>query len=129
MPRFPLSLIGIALGAMFAAAPVLATDAPPTFEGIWKSVNAMPGIRAIDEPRDIRIEVPSENTIYFFTKPGQPEYPAVFKRSVVGTGVTLDVQTQGISFGEGDAKIAFDALLARFRAQDAEIRADMQKKK
>jgi len=124
---FARAMAGVALS--FAIASAQATDAP-TFESIWQSVNAMPDIRRFDEPRDIRIEVPGENAVYFFTKPGQPEYPGVFKRSIVGTGVTLDVQTQGMFFGDAaDAKAAFETLLAKFRAQDAEIRAKMQEKK
>lgn len=119
--------IGVAL-ALALALPVGAADAP-TFESIWQAVNAMPSHRAFDEPRDIRIEVPDENAVYFFTKPGQPEYPAVYKRSIVGSGVTLDVQTQGLSFGDAAAQAAFATLLAKFRAQDAEIRAKMQAQK
>jgi hypothetical protein len=122
-------MLAAAAGLTLSVGAALAAEDAPTFESIWQSVNAMPDIRRFDEPRDIRIEVPADNSVYFFTKPGQPEYPAVFKRSIVGTGVTLDVQTQGVYFGNADAKAAFDTLLAKFRTQDAEIRAKMQQKK
>jgi len=101
-------------------APAIAAGAP-TFESVWQTVNAKPNIKVIDEPRDVRIEVPDEQAIYFFTRPGQPEYPGVIKRAVVKVANGLAVQSEGHCFGDAAAQAAFGILLAKFKAQDAAI--------
>jgi hypothetical protein len=116
-----------ALAALIICLIPLATLAEdrPTFESLWKEANSKPDHKTVDAGQVIRIEVPGEKVIYFFTKPGQPEHPGVFKRSVVQDGTRIAVQTQGWSFGGPAAQAAFEKILAQFRAQDAQLRQRM----
>jgi hypothetical protein len=122
----PISWLFAILAVAFAQVPARAAD-QPTFESVWKAVNAKPNIRAIDEPHDIRIEVPDEQAIYFFTKPGQPAYPSVLKRVVVQRGDGASIESDGHCFGDAAAQAAFALLLEKSRAQDAEISDRMRK--
>ena len=121
------ALAGIALAGSLTLTPARAAD-QPTFESVWQAVNAKPNIRVIDEPHDVRIEVPDEQSIYFFTKPGQPEHPAVLKRSVVQRGSGTAIETEGHCFGGPDAQAAFARHLAQIKAKDEEIASQAQKK-
>lgn len=121
------AIAGFALCAALGFGPALAAD-HPTFESVWEAVNAKPNHRVIDEPRDVRVELPDEQTIYFFTKPGQPAHPGVIKRSVIVNGAKTAIETVGHSFGDAAAQTAFAALLAKFKAQDAEVNARMHEK-
>lgn len=103
-------------------APIVHAEDRPTFDSLWQLANSKPGHQTIDEGRVIRVVVPNEQTIYFFTKPGQPEHPGVFKRSVIQDGTGISVQTQGWSFGDPAAQAAFEKVLAQFKAQDAQMR-------
>jgi hypothetical protein len=98
----------------------------PTFDSLWQLANSKPDHRTSDDGTAIRVEIPSEQTIYFFTKPGQPLHPAVVKRSVVTNGHQLDIQTRGWSFGPDSIQPAFQRWLEGFKAQDAEIRKRLQ---
>jgi len=104
------------------------TEDRPTFDGLWQLANSKPGHQTIDEGRVIRIVVPDEHIIYFFTRAGQPEHPAVFKRSIVQDGDKIFVKTDGWSFGDASAQAAFERVKAQFEAQDAQMRQQMQKK-
>jgi hypothetical protein len=94
----------------------------PTFESLWQAANSKPDHKTVDEGRTIRVEIPSEKTIYFFTKPGQPEHPGVFRRSVVQSGNGIYMQTKGWSFGNPPARVAFERILAQFQMQDAQLK-------
>jgi len=124
---FRISVAIIAIGVAVALAPARAGE-PPSFESVWQAVNAKPNIRIRDEPRDIRIDVPNEQTIYFFTKPGQPEHPAVLKRSIIKNGTGTSIETIGHSFGNATAQAAYARLLEKFKEQDAAMTAEMRGK-
>ena len=95
----------------------------PTYDSLWQLANSKPDHRTIDDgDNGIRVVIPSEETIYIFTKPGQPLHPAVVKRMVVTNGSHVDIQTQAWSFGPDSMQPAFQRWLEAFRAQDAEIR-------
>lgn len=76
------ALLGVTL-LLAASIAVARAEDHPTFDSLWQDANSKPSHRTVDEGRDIRVEVPSEQTVYFFTKPGQPEHPGVVKRLIV----------------------------------------------
>jgi hypothetical protein len=114
------------LAATLAGSFALHAEDRPTFDSLWQLANSKPDHRTIDEGSDVRVEVPSEQTLYFFTKPGQPMHPGVVKRSVVTNGGHVDIQTLAWSFGPDNIQPAFKRWVDAFRAQDAEIRKRLQ---
>lgn len=113
--------VGAAITLLIALGSADAADSS-TFDSLWQMANSKPDHRTIDDGQAIRVEIPSEQAIYFFTKPGHPEHPGVFKRSVVQEGTRIYVQTDGWSFGDASAKAAFEKILAQFKLQDAQMR-------
>ena len=121
-------LIALVIGAFVYPFVTLRAGDRPTFESLWQEANAASDHHVVDETRDVRVEVPSKQTIYYFTKPGQPEHPGVVKRSVVQVSNHIDIQTQGWSFGDQMEQVAFDKLLSQFKAQDEAMRQRMGSK-
>ncbi len=119
----------IAAPALLAVAAQAFAAEDLTFEGLWQIATSKADQRTIDEGRAIRVEIPSEQTIYFFSKPGQPEHPAVFKRSVVQESSGVFIRTEGWPFGDTSEHAAFEKILAQFRAQDDQMRQRFKQNK
>ena len=99
----------------------------PTFESLWQKANSAPDHRTLDGGNAIVVDVPSEQAIYYFTKPGQPMHPGVVKRTIVKTKEGISLRTEGWSFGPDSAQPAFKQWLEAFRVQSAEIQAGIRK--
>lgn len=63
----------------------------------------------------ITIEVPSEQTMYYFTQPDHPIHPSVVIRSVVTGGDSIKIKTKG--YTSGDQQL-FEKWLKQFGQQD-----------
>ena len=92
-------------------APAVSAEEHVTFEGLWQEANGKPDHRIYDLDRAIRIDVPSDGTIYIFSKPGRPEHPGVYKRSEVHDGPRVQVQMHSWWFGEPWGGGAFDKMV------------------
>ena len=100
----------------------------PTFESLWQAANAKPDHHTVDQGTAIVVDVPSEQAIYYFTKPGQEIHPGVVKRSIIEKDGGIYVSTRGWSFGPDSAQPAFKRWLDNFKAQDAQIRKSFEKR-
>jgi hypothetical protein len=100
----------------------------PTFESLWQAANAKPDHHTTDQGLAIVVDVPSEHAIYYFSKPGEEIHPGVVKRSIIETAEGVSIQTQGWSFAPDSAQPAFQRWLDNFKAQDAEMRKNLQKR-
>src|SRR5215831_15234623 len=79
---------------------------PQEWQAFFDEVKAKPGARDIsrgDVPSVTAIQVPSELTIYFFTRPGGAAHPAVVVERVVTKSGATYIQHDGYFAGSEDA--------------------------
>lgn len=67
----------------------------------------------------IRVEVPSERTMYYFTRDGHPVHPSVVIRAVVTEGESIKIKTKGYTSGNQQL---FEDWLKQFVEQDTHIK-------
>lgn len=70
----------------------------------------------------ICIEVPSEQTMYYFTQSNHPLHPSVVIRTVVTGEERIKINTKG--YTSGDQKL-FEQWLKQFARQDAKIKKNL----
>ena len=68
------------------------------------------------------IEVPGEQTMYYFTQPNHPIHPSVVIRAVVTEGEQIKIKTTGYTSGDQQR---FEQWLKQFRQQDAKIKKNL----
>jgi hypothetical protein len=101
---------------------------PVEWQTFFDEVRAKPGARDVsraDVPSVAAIEVPSEATIYFFTKPGWGAHPAVVVERIVKRSGRTYVQHDGYFAG---AELAFVQWFNAFKQRSDEIRKAMKAK-
>jgi hypothetical protein len=81
--------------------------------------------RVTDEDTELRIDVPGENAIYAFTKPGHPAHPSVVRRGVGQRDGKVYIETTGVTAA---GRSTFENWFAVFLRQDDEIRARLHSK-
>jgi hypothetical protein len=81
--------------------------------------------RVTDEDTELRIDVPGENAIYTFTKPGHTAHPSVVRRGVGQRDNKVYIETTGVNAAD---RSTFENWFAVFLRQDDEIRARLHSK-
>jgi hypothetical protein len=79
--------------------------------------------RITDEGTELRIDVPGDNAIYAFTKPGHAAHPSFVRRGVGQRDGKVYIETTGVTAADGST---FENWFAVFLRQDDEIRARLQ---
>jgi hypothetical protein len=79
--------------------------------------------RISDEDTELRIDVPGENAIYTFAKPGHAAHPSFVRRGVGQRDGKVYIDTTGVTAAD---RGAFEKWFAVFLRQDDEIRARLQ---
>ena len=69
----------------------------------------------------LRVEVPSEKTLYFFTQPGHPAHSSVIIRRVVSEDGKVKIKTKGFTASN---QPLFEQWLKHMATQDQQIKAD-----
>lgn len=69
----------------------------------------------------IRVEVPSERTMYYFTQDNHPIHPSVVIRAVVIEGENIKIKTKGYTSGNQQL---FEEWLKQFSQQDLKIKGE-----
>ena len=81
--------------------------------------------RIRDEGTELRIDVPSDDAIYTFTKPGHAAHPSLVRRGVGQRDGKVYIETTGVTAADRNA---FENWFGVFLGQDDEIRARLQTK-
>ena len=81
--------------------------------------------RITDEGTELRIDVPSDDAIYAFTKPGHAAHPSLVRRGVGQRNGKVYIETTGVTAADRNA---FENWFAVFLRQDDEIRLRLQTK-
>jgi hypothetical protein len=79
--------------------------------------------RITDEGTELRMDVPAENAIYTFTKPGHGAHPSVVRRGAGQRDGKVYIDTTGVTAAD---RSAFEKWFAVFLRQDDEIRARLR---
>jgi hypothetical protein len=73
----------------------------PSYEAYWAAAMALP--HKLSENANCT-EIVTPETIYLFTKPGNPDHPALFVRSTIFRDGKMYIRTVGHSFRPGASK-------------------------
>jgi hypothetical protein len=86
---------------------------------MFDRARAQPGAVLMHEPGVERVEVASDYRIDFFTEAGHFAHPSLVRRTVVQSGESVSIRTEGYTAGEGKSCADW---VAEFLAQDAGAR-------
>jgi hypothetical protein len=84
-----------------------------------------PSAVVVDRADLIRIVIPQESAVYFFTKPRHPAHPAAVRRAIVAYGNKSYIHTSGYYAGD---RVAFLSWMERFNAQDRKLQRELQQR-
>ncbi|MBX6321591.1 MAG: hypothetical protein IRY94_07180 [Rhodospirillaceae bacterium] len=122
-----LAAAGLAIAATAQAAPRFASPhiTPEDWQRFYDEVRSKPDARDISRPDVtgvIAISVPSERTVYYFTKPG-PVHPAVIIEEIVVRDGRLTLRYSGYYAG---SEAAFAQWFDSFRRRSQGVRDVLQ---
>ena len=86
-------------------------------------VSNLPGSVTGREPGLIRVSVPQERSIYFFTLPGHPAHPAIVRQSVIDRDGDVYVEIDGWS---DRPSAAMEDWMRAFQQQSENLRRQFQ---
>jgi hypothetical protein len=107
----PISALVIAAVLAFSAA-APAVGESTTFDDYWKEAHQKPGVVIEEYPKATVITDKKNQTVYFFTKFGNPAHPGVIVRKLINDTHGAYFDTEGHSDGPDSAQLAFKAWMA-----------------
>jgi hypothetical protein len=106
-----ISALVIAAVLAFAAAPPAVAERM-TFDDYWKEAHQKPGVVIKEYPKATVVTDEENQTVYLFTKPGNPAHPGVMVRKLINDTHGAYFDTEGHSDGPDSAQPAFKAWMA-----------------
>ena len=86
---------------------------------LWEEASSQEGRVIHDDGTVLRVEVPADMAIFFFTQEGHAAHPSIVKRSVVQQGKGISIKTKAWVAGSQEH---FEAWLSSFMEQDLTVK-------